>query len=223
MKHTVLILLWLVCGLVAFVAIALNREAFEPYLLQIGLDPEGNLFTRGVLKALAIVLFGAPLGALLWLIAGMGSDSPGTDVHGYRLLRLRAGSRWFFSIASAALACLFLFVATEDSDNLIFQGFMIAFGLAFLFGAFWLFAAKIRYDNSTIYVTEYTGASRRHDWADLEKIEVNQQAMEYHLIFRTGRKARVSFMYQGVDDLMALAWDKLNGITDSGRTAAHSA
>ncbi len=208
MRPFLVFLVLLLIGGAAFYALALNREFAEPYLIDWGIDPDG-VWTRGILKIVATVLVGVPIAGLMWSIAALGSDRAGTDIHGYTTLRLRAGARYFFSVAAFALAGLFIFVATEDSDVLAFNLFMIAFGCAFLFGGIWILIARVRYDNMAIFATEYTGIVRRHEWADLEALDINREAQEYHLRFRTGRKARISFYYQGVNDLIALAEEKL--------------
>lgn len=209
MGRIILFLGILLVGFYAFFIFALNREAIEPFLMDVGIDPD-SIWTRGILKAVAIALIGMPVAGLMWSIAALGSTKATVDIHGYIVLRLRSGARYFFSVASIGFAGLFIFVATEESDNIFFNLFMVAFGLAFMFGGVWIFIAKVRYDNSTLFVTEYTGATRRHEWADLEGLEVNDQAQEFHLLFRTGRKARISFYYQGVNDLIRVAEDKLH-------------
>jgi len=216
MKQVLIALTLLLIGGGVFFTLVANRELVEPYLIEWGLNPDG-VWTRGTLKLIATVLIGAPIALGFWGIAALGSDQAGSDVHGYTVLRLRTGVRYFFSLAAFALAVLFIFVATNDSDELVFQIVMICFGCLFLFGGVWILIARIRYDNSTIFATDYTGVSRRHDWVDLETIDVRRDAQEYHLLFRTGRKVRISFFYQGANELIALAEDKLQAYARTSR------
>ena len=222
MKRVALVFLWLTLGLGAFVALALNREAVEPWLVAIGLDPEGSLFSRGILKGLALLMFGVPLTVLLWMIVGLGSNQGGTDIHGYTVLRLKTGGRVFLTLVSVGLAGLMLYVAMDESETLLFRLFIGAFGGAFLLGGYFIATAQVRYDNSTIAATTYTATLEKHEWRDLEAIEPNDEAREFVLRFRTGRKARISYFYQGVDELIWLARRKLDenaGIARGGNRA----
>ena len=209
MKQVLLALVLLAIGAAVFAALALNRGLVEPHLLDLGIDPEGP-WLRAALKAVGTIFIGVPVALLFWSIAGLGSGAAGTDIHGYTILRLRSGSRYFLSAASLALAGLFLFVAAEDVEGLLWTAFMSVFGVFFLFGAWFIWTARVSYDNRTIAATQYTGTSRRHDWSDLVMIERRDEQHEFILRFRTGRKARISFFYQGVGELMALAERKLD-------------
>lgn len=197
------ILLWsalLAIGAGAFVALVLSRGLVDPVLLRIGFDPGGSMVLNAI-KVVGAVLLGVPIAALFWSIAAFGSDVPRHDVHGF--LRLRSGARYFFSVMSFALAVLFFFVSV--GEPIAFQFFMISFGTVFLFAGWWIFAAKVRFDETSLFATAYSGAAHSHDWTDLTKIALNREAQEYHLLFRSGRKARISFYYQSVDQLMPFA------------------
>ena len=198
----------LAVGGVALYALATNYEIVGSFLVGLGVHPDG-FWTRNILNLSGIVLVGIPVGGLLWSIAVLGSDGAGTDLHGYTVLRLRTGVRYFFSFAAFALSALFVFAALDKFDEIIFPLVMIGFGCAFFFGGIWILNASIRYDNTAIFTTEYSGISRRHEWVDIEGIDYKKESQEYQLRFRTGRKARVSSFYQGLDDLIVLAESKL--------------
>lgn len=136
MKRIVFLLAWIALGVGTFGALALNRDLVDSYVVTWGFDPENAVWTRGVLKAVAIVLFGTPLVALLWTFASLGSDRAGTDIHGYTVLRLRAGTRFFFSFLMLGLAGGFFTGAFTLSETLVFELMMLIFGCAFLFGAY---------------------------------------------------------------------------------------
>jgi len=107
------------------------------------------------------------------------------------------------------LTGLIIFVGADPQERLIFRGFMTVFGIAFLFAGFWIFEACVRYDNSTIFATDYSGLDPRYEGADLENIQINADARDYHLLFRRGRKARISYFYSGANNMMTLVWQKL--------------
>ena len=206
MKQIILWSVLLAIGAGAFVALILSRGLVEPVLLRLGLNTDGDMVLSAI-NVVGAVLLGVPTAELLWSIAAYGSDLPRRDVHGYTLLRLRSGARYFFSILSVSLAVLFFFGSVDEP--LIFQVFMIGFGAVFVFAGWWVFAAKVRFDETSLFATAYSGATHHHNWADLAKIEINQKAQEYHLLFGSGRKARISFYYQGIDQMMSLARRKL--------------
>ncbi|MGI9389178.1 MAG: hypothetical protein ACR2O1_03895 [Boseongicola sp.] len=173
-----------------------------------GQKPEAPL-ARGTIKLIATILICAPVALGFWGIAALGSDQAGSDVHGYTLMRFRAGVRIFFSLAAFALGVLLLFGVSDDGDALVFRIVMVGFGCGSIFVSVWILISKVRYDNTAVYATEYTGATRRHDWVDLESIDVRKEGQMTHLRFRTGRKAHISVFYQGANELTALAEDKL--------------
>ncbi|MGI9395499.1 MAG: hypothetical protein ACR2OY_12690 [Boseongicola sp.] len=192
----------------AFFALPIRGAMVGMDLKTWGPDPEATT-TRSIIKLIATTLICAPIALGFWGVAALGSDKAGSDVHGYILLRFRAGVRIFFSIAAFALGVLFLFVDSNDGDALISRLATVGFGCGFLFAGVWILTSKIRYDDTAIYATEFNGTTRRHEWADLESIDVRKQGHMTHLRFRTGRKAHISVFYQGAHELIALAEDKL--------------
>ena len=208
MKQVLFLLLLLAIGAGAFAALALNLDRLSPWMLRVGLEPDGWV-TEELLSVVAVLVIGVPLAALLWTIAGLGSERSSTDIHGYTVLRLKAGTRYGFAVLALLLAAVsFYAVATDETTTLAFQIAVPIFGALFLFAGFLLLVAKVRYDNSKICVTHFTGRLRCHDWADLVDIRTNSEGREHHLIFRDGRKARMSFYYQDVQSVMALAYRK---------------
>lgn len=192
----------------AIYSVAVNREVAAPLLRQVGIDPDG-FWTRSVLKVIAIPLAGLPVAGPMGSIASLGSDRAGCDVHGYSVLKPHEDARYFFTLASLALTGLIIFVGADPQERLIFRGFMAVFGVAVLFAGFWVFEAHVRYDNSTSFAIDYSGLDPRHEGADLEGIPINALARDCHLLFRRGRKARISFFYSGANDMMTLVWQKL--------------
>ena len=207
MKQVLIWILIFAIGAGAFAALILAREWLDPVLIDAGLDPEGGI-VLGIIKVVTAFFIGIPVVGLIYSLIALGSDAGKEDTHGYTLLRLKAGARYFLSAACVAFGVLFFFVAPEG--HIAFQAAMMAIGVAAFFAAWWVFSARIRYDGSTLFITAYSGLTHRHEWADLVDIKSNKEAMEFHLFFRDGRKARVSFFYQGLDGLMALAWDRLD-------------
>ncbi len=209
MKKILLCFLLLAIGVGAFAALVWNRETVDETLIMYGIDPANSFWTRGILKAIATVLVGLPIAALLWTIVGLGRDEGSTDNHGFTVLRPMAGVRYVISPLAFALSAGFVFAAF-DSDQALFAAFMLTFAAGFLFGGFWIFFAKVKYDGTAVYVPKYTGVVQRYEWIDLQTIEPNKDAQEFHLIFSGNRKARVSYYFAGVQGLIELAWSKIN-------------
>ena len=205
MKQVLFLLLLLAIGAGAFAALAVNLDRLDPVMLRLGLDPDGWVLEE-LLTVVAVIVIGVPLGAVLWAVASLGSEGASTDVDGYKVLRLKAGTRYGFAVLSLLLAGLcFYAVATDAEATLAFKIIVPGFGVSLVYVAVLLLVAKVRYDGAKVWVTHFNGRLRRHDWADLTDIRTNAEGREHQLIFRDGRKARISFYYQDVSALMTLA------------------
>jgi|GEM_PF-2426976 len=209
MKKVIFLLLILAIGLGVFVAGALHLDRLEPLLLRLGIDPD-HWIVEEALRAVGVVVIGAPLAVLLWTLAGLGSNAATTDIHGDTVLRLKAGSRFGFAVLALFLAGVSFFaVAIDDEATLAFKVIVPVFGLAFAYAAILFLVAKVRFNNTTLFVTGISGRLKSYQWADLQDIKTNTDAKEYIFIFRDGRKARVSFFYQDLRRLMGTAYARL--------------
>jgi len=123
---------------------------------------------------------------------------------------LKAGSRFGFAVLALFLAGVSFFaVAIDDEATLAFKVIVPVFGLAFAYAAILFLVAKVRFNNTTLFVTGISGRLKSYQWADLQDIKTNTDAKEYIFIFRDGRKARVSFFYQDLRRLMGTAYARL--------------
>ena len=208
-------LFWFVITLIGvslFFGAAMSRDVIEPWLAARGIvfTDIPYLQTAGklVLTVAAMLLVGAPLTIFLYSLAAMGSDQAGRDIHGYTELRLKSGTRMVALIAVGFLLFVFA-MAFSESATLVGQIFCFSFGMFFLWGGVWLWRVRLRFDNSVLLAPDYLGRVHRHEWRDLERIESNKEAMEYHLWFSTGKKARVSYFFAGLDQVMIQAQEAL--------------
>ncbi|MBL9050142.1 MAG: hypothetical protein JNK19_08535 [Tabrizicola sp.] len=193
-------------GLVAF--IAWHPELWEPWLDAQGITRDDPVFLRGV-KVMLVVVLGVPLTALIYAIGRLGSDGTQKDIHGYTVLRLKAGTLWFMTIA--CIGCAFLFFAYPELDPeaphpWAFQ----AAGLFCLFCIPVFLNAKVRFDASTLSVSNSFGGRSTHHWADLVDVREVAEMKHYLFTFRNGKTARVSYSYAGLGELLETAKSKIN-------------
>lgn len=192
-------------GLVVFTA--WRPELWEPWLDAHGITRDDPLFRKGLKPVLAIVL-GIPLVALIYAIGRLGSDRPQRDLDGYTVLRLRAGMRWFTTISCLGLAALFFAYPMVDPVAPIPWAFQAAAVFCLLIIPVML-KAKVRYDNSTLSVSNSFGGSSRFRWSELMEVRAVPEMKHYLFVFENGKKASVSYSYAGLDDLLGTAQSKL--------------
>jgi hypothetical protein len=197
----------IVFGLVAY--IAGHPELWEPWLESQGITRDDPVFQRG-LKAVLGVALGVPLAALIYAVGRLGPEKTQKDIHGYTVLRLKAGTRWFKSIACLALAVLFFAYPMLDPEAPHPWAFQAA-GLFCLFCLLVFLTARIRFDGSTLSVSNSFGGRSTHHWLDLLDVREVSEMKHYLFTFRNGKTARVSFSYAGLDALLATAKSKLKG------------
>ena len=199
-----------VFGLVAFTA--WHPELWEPWLEAQEITREDPIFQRG-LKVILAVVVGVPLTALIYSIGRLGSDRTSTDIHGYTILRLKAGTRWFMTIACLGLAAMFFAYPMLDPEAPHPWAFQAA-GLFCLFCIPVFLTARIRFDGATLSVSNSFGGRSTHRWSDLVDIR-EVPKMKHHLFtFRNGKTARISFSYAGLDKVLAMARSKLQARSD---------
>lgn len=205
----VIVYLLLTCaafGMVAFMA--WHPELWRPLLGSYGIDQQGAIL-NAALKAAVTIVVGVPLTALIRAILRLGADRGRADIHGYAVIRLRAGARWFLLLGSLAGAALFFAMPILDPGSGMALAFQAAGVTVLVFGLVAV-TAKIRYDNATLASYALFRGWRRHDWADLVGVE-DVPALKSHVLrFRTGRKESISYRYAGLDDLIGLAQAKLD-------------
>lgn len=190
----------------ALAAAGMNRDTVDPFLRSWGIEPDSAWFKEVLRFAFAIVV-GGPLVALLWALFALGSDEAGQDIHGYTVLRLKPGMRITLSVLAVALAVLMI-AGTLDTEQEALKWLFRAFAVAFLWGGWVIFTAKVRFDGATLFAPGPLGGQRKYDWADLVAIETLSDNREYRLVFRDKRKVKISFFYSGVDRLIWLANQK---------------
>lgn len=213
----ILTLLAITAGAFALMAsVALHPEWWEPTLEAQGTDRDSQEFRRGLRLILAIVV-GVPLTALIHAIGRLGSNRARTDIHGCKVLRLRAGTRYFLTFSTLCIAALFFALPIVDPTTKAPWAFQAAGAVTVLF-ALVLLTAKIRYDSATLSVTGNLGGRKRFDWADLTDIQEVPDLKRYVLVFKNGKKASISFSYAGIDDLMETAQAKLEAYAGTARS-----
>lgn len=192
-------------GLVTFAA--WHSELWEPWLDAQGISRDDPVFRNGLKLGLVIIL-GLPLTALIHAIGQLGSDRSQSDIHGYKVLRLKAGSLWFKTIACLCAAVLFLGYPMLDPQAPHPWAFQAA-GVFCLLCVPVFLTARVRFDDSTLSVSNALGGRSAHHWSDLADIREVPQLKHYLFIFRNGKKARISYSYAGLDDLIKTARSKI--------------
>ena len=192
-------------GLVVFAA--WHPELWEPWLDAHGITRDDFVFEKG-LKLILVIVVGVPLTALIYAIGRLGSDRGQKDIHGYTVLRPRAGTLWFMTISCLGLAALFFAYPMVDPASpypWVFQ----AAGLLCLLAIPVILNAKVRYDGSTLSVSNSFGGRSTHHWSDLADIRQVPEMKHYLFTFKDGKKATVSYSYAGLGDLLETARSKM--------------
>jgi hypothetical protein len=202
-------------GLIAFTA--WHPELWEPWLESNGITRDDQVFRTG-LKAILAVVLGVPLTALIFAIRNLGSDRSQRDIHGYTVLRVKTGTRWFTVISCLGLAALFFTYPMIDPAAPYPWAFWAAGTLCLVFIPV-ILNAKVRYDDSTLLVSNSFPAKTVHHWSDLSSIRDVPEMKHYLFTFKNGKKATVSYSYAGVGALLETAKSKL---TAHGGHAARS-
>ncbi|SIN98556.1 hypothetical protein [Vannielia litorea] len=204
----VLFFLLLTAGATGLLAhVALNPQLWEPWLADRGITRDSATFRTGLKLVLAIVP-GLPLAALIYAIARLGSDRAQTDIHGYTVLKLRAGMRWFSTLSCLGLSALFFAYPMVDPHSPAPWAFQ-AVAVVCLFAIPVLLKARVRYDNATLEVANTLGGRSRHNWSDLTEVRDVPPLKAWELRFSTGKKASVSYHYAGLEGFLDTAQSKL--------------
>ena len=204
------------CAFALVAYVAQHPEWWEPMLEAQGIDRDSRTFRSGAKLILAIVV-GLPLTALIHAIGRLGSNRARTDIHGYKVLRLRAGTRYFLTFSTLCIAAMFFALPIVDPTTKAPWAFQLG-GIVTVFFALVLLTARIRYDNATLSVSGNLGGQKRFQWADLTDIQELPDLKRYVLVFKNGRKASISFNYAGVDDLIETAQAKLGAYARIARS-----
>jgi hypothetical protein len=213
MTRVLLMLVLTVAGFAAAAWTAWHPEVWEPTLERLGLGP-GTIWYTPLVRGFAGLVAALPAIALLNAILRLGRDGGSTDIHGYTVLRLRSGARWFYGLATIALAALFLSMPLIDPGNMpwVFRG---AAAVVLVFGLV-LVTATVRYDNRTLSVATLFGA-RHYDWADLEDIREERRMGAMLLLFRNGRTASISRRYAGLEAMLETARARMDAHAGASR------
>ncbi len=218
----VLFFLVLTLGAVAIIAmIAWNPEWWRPTLDAYGIEEDSQTF-RALAKGLIAIVLGIPLTVLIYAIGHLGSNAGKTDIHGYTVLRLKAGTRYFLSVAALGLATMFFALPIIDPETKAPWAFQ-AGGLFFVFAAFAIFFAKIRFDQSTVWVTNNLGVLKQYAWADLTEIRDEPEQNQIRLVFRNGKKPTISYHYAGLGSLIETARSGLDVYAGTARSGDRQA
>lgn len=193
---------------------AWHPELWEPALEQLGIERGSRLFDA-VLKGFAATIAAAPALALLNAIARLGGDEGRIDIHGYTVVRLRTGTRWFLALAMPALAALFFAMPMIEPERTpwMFRGaglVVLAFGLLAI-------TAQLRYDGRGLSTYVLLRGWRQFEWADLQEIRDVPQARTVELLFRNGRKASISYRYAGFEALLDTAQARIDAHAGASR------
>ncbi len=165
-------------GLVALTA--WHPELWEPWLYDRGITREDAMFRSGA-KFILVIVVGIPLTALIYAIGRMGSDQSQRDIHGYTVLRLKTGTRWFSAVSLLGLAALFIAYPMVDPLAPAPWAFQAA-GILCLLGIPVILNAKVRYDDATLSIPNSFGGRSMHQWSDLEAVKVVPE-MKHYLFF----------------------------------------
>ncbi|NNL35784.1 MAG: hypothetical protein HKP29_08625 [Silicimonas sp.] len=206
MKRVLVLVLFLALVACALVAAGKNRDVIDPFLRAYGINPQSEWFEQAMRFVFTIVI-GAPLAALLWTLMAMGQNRTDKDIHGYTILRLKTGMRVTLPLLSLGLAVL-MFYGSGEIDGVVAQIFVQSFGVLFLWAGWVVLSARIKFDGMTLMAPNIFTRMISHDWADLDEIRTLRDSREYLLVFRDGRKVKISFFYSGVDQLIWLANQK---------------
>ena len=172
-----------------------------------------DAIVASVLKAIAMILIGAPLAALLWTVIGLGDNASRKDQSGMKILRLKAGARYGLTLCSLCLAAVAVAGALE-SERLAATIFISIFAVFSVLAATWIWFARVRFNTTELFVLTWYGREQRFEWAHLSNIETDQGSREYKLLFEDGRKATISFFFAGVGEVMRIANTRLAGHSD---------
>lgn len=192
-------------GLVVFTA--WHPELWEPWLDAHGITRDGLSFRKG-LRLILVIVVGLPLIALIYAIRRLGSDRAQRDIHGFTVLRLKAGTLWFTTISFLGLATLFIAYPMVDPTVPSPWAFQVAGLLCFL-GIPVMLNAKLRYDGSTLAISNSFGGRSVHRWSDLTDIREVPEMKHYLFTFKSGKKASISYSYAGLGGLIETAQSKL--------------
>lgn len=194
-------------GLVAY--LGMHRDLWEPQFNAYGLERDGRA-GRMVLKAFVVIVVGVPLSALIYAVVGLGADKGKKDIHGYTVIRPKAGMRFFAVVASVGLAALFFAYPVVDPDAAFPWAFQLA-SAGILLAGFVILTGKIRYDQSTVATFNPLTGWRQHEWSQLSEVKDRPEHKDYLLRFRTGRKMSISYRYAGLEDFLETARAKQGG------------
>ncbi len=175
-----------------FIDLLSSRESWRSIGLQIVLPIGANI---------------ALIGGLTWLSL-RGRDRTDHVIGGRRILYLKPGAFWIGSISCVALTALFIWAALTMTHPPL-QGLAAVFAALFLYILIWILRARVTYDDYELAVIGWTLRPVKHRWAEITRVHYAQDALEYHLFFDSGRRARVSSVFSGLDDLIATAWSHL--------------
>jgi hypothetical protein len=111
-------------------------------------------------------------------------------------------------LACLALAVLFFAYPMLDPEAPYPWAFLAA-GFFCLFCIAVFLTARIRFDGSTLSVSNSFGGRSTHHWSDLSDVREVSEMKHYLLTFRNGKAARISYSYAGLDELLAMAKSKI--------------
>lgn len=197
----------------AVLVLALSRDWFLPWFAMVGIDLDSDWVLRVVISMLIIPL-AIPLTIMVISILDTGTDEAGQDVHGYRLLKLKIGARWFGTVTVPGLIWI-VYMATVQIGGPIAQipvVFLLVPGaitVFLLWVLLWFWAVWVKYDESMLIAKDLRLREQQYYWTDIEDITYLQDKWEYQFSFKGGRMANISTFYSGIDHLLYLADYKL--------------
>ena len=169
-----------------------------------GVDIRESVLTRPIVTIIMTPIMGIPVYKAIFALIQLGGDSVPDDLFGAQVHRLRTGARVLIVVAClgfCGLAAFLGFEALNGQSPLV--GRIIAVGCAaicllMIHILFWAFRYYVKIDQTVVggHTLKMTKISA--PLAGLTRVEPNDQAMEYHLHFETGKLIRVSYYIRGL-------------------------
>ncbi|QPH55420.1 hypothetical protein [Pontivivens ytuae] len=206
-----LLLLFAGLGLLAALAWMQSPLLTEPLrfgLTQIGVTLSGQQLLLIGLTLLAQPLIALPAFALIAGIFGLGGERVELVAGEVVVMRLKPGARWGGAMLGVALAAL-VFWGFMAAPTLLTQAVAALCATAFLWMGWSMWSMTIAFDAEQVMDRDMLGRWRSFAWADLQRIVPSAGSLETQLIFRGGRRLRVSVFYAGLGLLMDRAFAEL--------------
>lgn len=180
-----------------------------------GVDIRESVLTRGVMTIIMTPILGIPVFGAIFALISMGTDSTDDDLFGAQVHRLRTGARILIVVACCGFFALSAFLGWEafNGENALLGSAFLAISAAvcllMIFILIWGFRYYVKIDQLMVEGVTLTMSKISMPISKLERIERNEQALEYHLHFEEGERIRVSFFIRGLEKFLTTLGAKL--------------